>query len=49
MYFSFIFVKISNFAVSFQIIIAFVNNVNMIEDKNDAIIYKMAIAIWNLT
>ena len=29
--------------VSFQIIIAFVNNANMTEDNNHAIIYKMAI------
>ena len=28
--------------VSFEIIIAFVNNTNVAEDKNQAIIYKMA-------
>ena len=41
MYVSFILVKhLSNLTVSFQILIAFVNNANA-KDKNHAIIYKM--------
>ena len=43
MYVSFILEKHPILTVSFQIIIAFVNNANATEDKNHAIIYKMAI------
>ena len=43
MYVSCILVKHQILTVSFQIIFAFVNNTNVTEDKNHAIIYKMAI------
>ena len=43
MYVSFIIVKHAILTVSFQIIIVFVNNANVTEEKNQAIIYKMAI------
>ena len=46
MYVSFILVKhLFNFDISFQIIIAFVNNANATEEKNHAIIYNH-IAEW---